>query len=278
MSRIKAEHLWVRYARKQDSATTLALKDINLLVEDGEFVSIVGPSGCGKTTLIKCLAGLVRPTAGRILLDDRPVTAPGPFLGFVFQNPLLFPWRSVQANIGYGLELAGVNRQEVSKKAGELAETVGLSNFLGAYPHELSGGMQQRVNLARALALDPKGLLLDEPFSALDAQTREFMQEELQRIWRTTRKTAVFITHQISEAIYLADRVFVLSARPGQLLKEIPVPIPHPRPLEVKRTPEFRALEDHIWSICEGEFRRGWMRDVGKQNHSDDSQEDPNAV
>jgi ABC-type nitrate/sulfonate/bicarbonate transport system ATPase subunit len=262
MSRLIAEHLWVQYKRKLHSTTTLALKDINLVVEDGEFVSIVGPSGCGKTTLLKCIAGLLKPTSGRVLLNDQPVTAPGPFLGFVFQSPLLFPWRSVQANIGYGMELAGVSRQKVAKKAEELADIVGLTNFLHSYPHELSGGMQQRVNLARALALEPQGILLDEPFSALDAQTREFMQEELQRIWRTTQTTAVFITHQISEAIYLADRVIVLSARPGQLLEQVHVPFPHPRPLDLKRTPEFRALEDHVWAICEDEFRRSWLRDA----------------
>lgn len=265
MSRLVADHLWVQYARKRDSSVTLALKDINLTVNDGEFVSIVGPSGCGKTTLIKCLAGLLKPTSGRVLLDDKPVTAPGPFLGFVFQSPLLFPWRSVQANISYGLELAGVNRRDAARRAEELAEIVGLSNFMRSYPHELSGGMQQRVNLARALALDPKGLLLDEPFSALDAQTREFMQEELQRIWRTTRKTAVFITHQINEAVYLADRVIVLSTRPGQLREQVHVPIPHPRPLDIKRTPEFRALEDHVWSLCEEEFRRSWLNECGKK-------------
>lgn len=276
MSRIIVEHLWVQYAHKRDSASTLALKDINLLVNDGEFVSIVGPSGGGKTTLLKCLAGLVKPIFGRVLVDDRLVTAPGPVLGFVFQSPSLFPWRSVQANIGYGLELAGVNRQQVSQKAKDLAETVGLSGFLNAYPHELSGGMQQRVNLARALALDPKGLLLDEPFSALDAQTREFMQEELQRIWRTTRKTAVFITHQISEAVYLADRVVILSARPGHVLEEVRVGIPHPRPLDIKRTPEFRDLEDHVWSICEKEFRRSWLSEVGLER-STQSEEKPNA-
>ncbi len=260
MSSIVAEHLWLEYRNERTGAVTAALQDISFSVADGEFVSIVGPSGCGKTTLLRCVARLLRATAGQVLLDGYPVTKPGPHLGFVFQSPLLLPWRTALANISYGPELAGRDRRETGEQARRLIELVGLSGFEHSYPHELSGGMQQRVNLARALALEPKALVLDEPFSSLDAQTREFMQEELQRIWLAKRMTSLFVTHQISEAVYLADRVVVLSARPGRVREEVLVPLPHPRPLSIKRTPEFRAIEDYVWSLIEAESRLNWRQ------------------
>ena len=225
----------------------LAVDGVSLDIADGEFVAIVGPSGCGKTTFINALDGLLPLTSGTLSLDGRLIHKPGRDRAMVFQQPSLLPWRTVTGNIIYGLEIQGIERGEARKVAQRYVELVGLGGFEESYPLELSGGMQQRVNLARALAVDPEVLLLDEPFAALDAQTRETMQHELLRVWNETRKTAVFITHDIVEAVYLADRVIVFTARPGKVKEILKVDIKRPRDLRVKRDPHFVEIETRIW-------------------------------
>ena len=197
----------------------------------------------------------MQPDAGRILIDGRPVRAPGPDRAFVFQSDRLLPWRTVLQNVVFGLEVRGVSRAERESRAADLLQLVGLGSFARAYPHQLSGGMRQRANLARALLVEPDVLLMDEPFASLDAQTREIMQQELLRIWSETRKTVIFITHQIDEAVYLSDRVIVMSARPGRIKDSFRITLPRPRPLESKRTAEFMVYVDRIWRLLEEEVR-----------------------
>jgi NitT/TauT family transport system ATP-binding protein len=232
-----------------------ALLDVSMEIEAGEFISIVGASGCGKTTLLRIVDGLVAPTRGEVCVDGKVVTRPGPDRGFVFQQDALFPWRTVLDNIIFGLEVQGKPKRDSRARAADLIRLVGLSGFEEHFPHELSGGMRQRANLARALTIDPDILLMDEPFAALDAQTREIMQSELLRIWRSNRKTVMFVTHQIDEAVYLADRVVVMTSRPGQIKAILDVGIPRPRDLSVKRTPQFLALVDEIWKMIEEEVK-----------------------
>jgi NitT/TauT family transport system ATP-binding protein len=241
----------------KDGSVSTVLDRIDLKIPAGEFVCIVGASGCGKTTFIKMIDGLASVTAGEIKVDGKLVSGPGPERGFVFQNDSLFPWRTVRANILFGLEMGGKPRAEALRESEEMIKLVGLAGFADHYPHELSGGMRQRVNLARALAVDPDILMMDEPFAALDAQTREIMQRELLKIWERRKKTVLFITHQIDEAIYLADRILVFGARPGRIKADIPVKFDRPRSLSLKRTPEFMALNDHIWNLIEEEVVRG---------------------
>jgi NitT/TauT family transport system ATP-binding protein len=230
------------------------LGGIDLSVREGELVSIVGPSGCGKSTFLSAVDGLVKLTQGTIKVDGRIVTAPGPDRAMVFQQDSLFPWRTVLRNVMYGLELQKrLSKDETRKRAAALVELVGLTGFAEHYPHELSGGMRQRVNIARALAPDPELLLLDEPFAALDAQTREFMQVELLKILARAEKTALFITHQIDEAIFLSRRVAVFSARPARIKELIDVDLPASRTLEVKLSGRFRELQDHIWRLIQEE-------------------------
>ncbi|HLW61344.1 MAG TPA: ABC transporter ATP-binding protein [bacterium] len=254
-AKVEAIDVTVRYENPRTGVTTLALDGFSVDVQPGEFLCLVGPSGCGKTTFLHCLDGLLPVTGGRILLDGRPIVRPGRDRAMVFQSPSLLPWRTVLRNVTYGLELQGLPRRDAVPRALEMIRLVGLSGFERYHPAELSGGMLQRVNLARALVMDAEVILLDEPFAALDAQTREFMQAELMRIWQETRRTAVFITHQINEAIYLADRVVVLSARPGRVKSILPVTFPRPRDLRVKRTVPFLELEDRIWALIEEEAR-----------------------
>ena len=232
-----------------------ALLDVSLQIEKGEFVSIVGASGCGKTTLLRIADGLIVPTRGEVRVDGQPVTRPGPDRGFVFQQDALFPWRTVLDNIVFGLEVQHHPRRAAQERASELIGLVGLTGFEQHYPHELSGGMRQRANLARALTIDPDILLMDEPFAALDAQTREIMQSELLRVWRTNRKTVMFVTHQIDEAVFLADRVVVMTSRPGQIKAIMDVNIPRPRDLAVKRRAEFLEIVDAIWKMIEEEVK-----------------------
>jgi NitT/TauT family transport system ATP-binding protein len=233
------------------------LERIDLQVFEREFLCIVGPSGCGKSTFLSAVDGLTPITRGEILIDGRPITAPGPDRAVVFQNDSLFPWRTVLQNVMYGTEIHGrMARGEMIDRARWLVDLVGLSGFEKHYPGELSGGMRQRVNLARALAPDPALLLMDEPFAALDAQTREFMQIELRKILDRARKTAIFITHQIDEAIFLADRVAVFSARPAMIKDIVTVELQAPRTLDVKRSPRFVELEDRLWHLIEEEARR----------------------
>jgi nitrate ABC transporter ATP-binding subunit len=225
---------------------TSALVDINLQVEQGEFLCLLGPSGCGKSTLLKIIAGLIPATSGRIAINGKPVSGPGPERAVVFQDYALFPWMTVRDNVEFGLEarkLPLAERREVSKR---LLKVVGLSDFAERFPHQLSGGMKQRVSIARALAVDPSLLLMDEPFGALDAQTRQLLQDELLRIWREYRKTVVFVTHSIEEAIYLSDRIVVMTARPGRVKQIVMVPEARPRDMASidmnQRQREVRAV------------------------------------
>jgi NitT/TauT family transport system ATP-binding protein len=231
------------------------LRGINLNIERGEFIALVGPSGCGKTTFLRIIAGLERETAGEVLLDGRLVRKPGLDRGFVFQNDNLLPWRTVFANAMIGREIAGAISAADRNSILELLKLVGLQGFEHYHPRQLSGGMRQRVNLARALAIDPEVLLMDEPFAALDAQTREIMQTELLRIWERGQKTVLFVTHQIDEAVFLSDRVLVFARRPGRLQAEIKVGLPRPRTLMMKRTNEFVGLVDCIWRMIEDDVR-----------------------
>jgi NitT/TauT family transport system ATP-binding protein len=239
----------------------LAVLDrIDLQVFEGELVSIVGPSGCGKTSLLNAVDGLIRITTGDILVDGRRIEKPGPDRAMVFQHDCLFPWRTVAANIAYGLELQGkLTRREMRERARALIELVGLAGFAEHYPHELSGGMRQRVNIARALVMEPELLLLDEPFAALDAQTREFMQFELKKILARAGTTALFITHQISEAIFMSDRVAVFSARPARVKEIIDVDLPQARTLDLKLQAPFIELERRIWRLIEQDARTAAM-------------------
>ena len=260
-TKLEAKDVRIEYIRRRDSSTLLALESFSLSVAEGEFVSVVGPSGCGKTSFLKILAGLLAPTGGEIKVDGRVVTGPAPDRAMVFQDSSLFPWYTVAQNVAYGLSCQGVPKREAAERVAPLIEMVGLRGFDRHYPHELSGGMQQRVNLARALAVDPVLLLMDEPFASLDAQTREIMQAELLRIWQETGKTVVFITHQINEAIFLSDRVVVMSARPGRMLADIAIELPRPRDLHVKHSQEFVRYEGQIWGLLEDEVRREMAAD-----------------
>jgi NitT/TauT family transport system ATP-binding protein len=233
----------------------VALDHISLDVADGEFISLVGPSGCGKTTLLRIIAGLEHADSGEVVIDAVPVTRPGTDRGFVFQADCLMPWRNVWRNAYFGIEVSGRGSDETRERTRDLLHLVGLDGFERYYPWQLSGGMRQRANLARALAINPKVLLMDEPFSALDAQTREIMQTELLRIWESGRKTVLFITHQIDEAVFLSDRVVVLGRRPGRIREIVDIDLPRPRPLSVKRTPPFAHYVDHIWGMIERDVR-----------------------
>ncbi len=256
VAKLQARGVSVMYFNERTGTRTHALEGIDLDVADEEFVAIVGPSGCGKTTFLSAVDGLIPIQAGEIRIAGRPVTAPGRDRAVIFQQASLLPWRTVMGNVIYGLQLQGVPARQAKARAQHYIDLVGLRGFERYYPNELSGGMQQRVNIARALVCDPEILLLDEPFASLDAQTRELMQAELVRIWRETRKTSLFITHQISEAVFLADRVVVFSSRPGRVRAVIEVRLPRPRALSIKRDPTFLAYEDRIWRLIEDEVKR----------------------
>ncbi|MCS7139785.1 MAG: ABC transporter ATP-binding protein [Candidatus Nezhaarchaeota archaeon] len=223
------------------SPDVIALEDISIDVYEGELLCIVGPSGCGKTTLLRILAGLEKPTSGEVLLRQKPIRGPGPDRVMVFQEYALFPWRTVLGNVTFGLELKGMPKDEAVKEAMKYIELVGLEGFESMYPHELSGGMRQRVALARALACDPEILLMDEPLSALDAQTRNYMQEELIEIWEKTRKTIIFVTHNVEEAVFLGDRIVVLTFRPAKVKDVVKVDLPRPRNRLSREFIELRA-------------------------------------
>jgi len=231
----------------------VALKNVSFDVKDGEFVCVIGPSGCGKTTLLRIVAGLTSPTSGCVVIDGEKIRGPSKDRGFVFQEYSLLPWRTTRENIELGLELQGIAKEERFKLVQRYIDLVRLRGFEDAYPKELSGGMRQRVAIARALIVDPKIILMDEPFGALDAQTRNLMQEELLRIRRTSNKTVLFVTHNVDEAVFLADRIIVLSVRPGEVKKIITVNIPHPR----NRTgAEVNKIRRDILKILEAEIRR----------------------
>jgi NitT/TauT family transport system ATP-binding protein len=261
--KLSARGVRIHYWQKRVNRPFLAVERVDLDVRQSELVAIVGPSGCGKTTFLNAVDGLLPISAGQLTLNGRPISRPGPDRAVVFQQPSLLPWRTVISNVCYGLQLQGRLDKASDQRSRDLVRLVGLGGFEEAYPTELSGGMQQRVNLARALAIDPDMLLLDEPFASLDAQTREFMQSELLRVWSATRKTALFITHDIKEAIYLADRVVVFSARPGRVMEIVPIDLPRPRALHLKREPRFLEYEDHIWNSIEREVRLATEQEMG---------------
>lgn len=240
-----------RSFRAPDGGDVVVLKDVNLTVNEGEFVSLVGASGCGKSTLLRIIDGLIEATEGEVLVQGRRVTAPGTDRAMVFQSDSLLPWRTVIDNVAYGPLLSGTPKAEAYARAQQFIDLVGLRGFEKYYPHQISGGMRQRANVARALAVNPKILLMDEPFAALDAQTREIMQRELLAIWRTEKKTVLFVTHQIDEAVFLSDRVVVLGARPGTVRADIRIELPRPRQLSLKRTARFAELVDEIWASIE---------------------------
>ncbi len=231
-----------------------ALKGFDVAVGEGEFVSIVGPSGCGKSTFLNVLLGLIQPDLGEMAINGNRVSGPGRDRAMVFQEFGLLPWRTVQDNIGLAPELRGVGKKERRAICGKFIEMVGRTGFESHYPHELSGGMKQRVGIARALVSDPDVLLMDEPFAALDAQTRDIMQAELLRIWQEAKKTVLFVTHQIEEAVYLSDRVIVMTKRPGRTKTIIDVPLDRPRDYEMRVTPEFNELKLRIWNELKDEI------------------------
>ncbi len=248
---LSARGVRMEYRDRSTRQGFVALEGLDLDIAQGEFVSIVGPSGCGKTTFIKIVNGLLQATAGEIQLRS---VGKGREDAMVFQDASLFPWYTLVDNVAYGLVCSGVPRREARERVIPFIKLVGLDGFADKYPYELSGGMQQRANLARALAVNPALMLMDEPFAALDAQTREVMQAELLRIWNEAKKTVLFITHQIDEAIYLSDRVIVMSARPGRILADIRVDIPRPRSLSIKRTPEFVKYEARVWELISSQI------------------------
>jgi len=246
MAKIVIRNLTKTYS----SGGVVALEDINLEVQPNESLCILGPSGCGKTTLLRIIDCLIARDRGEILIDGQRVTQPRPDLAMVFQHFGLFPWKRLEENIAYGLELRGKSRQEIAATVERYVALIGLNGFEKSYPHQLSGGMQQRAGLARAMAINPSVLLMDEPFGALDAQTREFMQEELLRILENEKKTMLFVTHSIDEAIVLGDRIVVMSRRPGRVKEILPVNIPRPRKiLSVRAHPQYMELRNSIWEM-----------------------------
>lgn len=238
---------------KTKSGETVALEKTSFTVEDGEFVTILGPSGCGKSTILRIVAGLEESTSGQVLLDGREVNGPGPDRGMVFQSYTLYPWLNVKDNITFGLKLKNVPQKERDEIAKYYLQLIGLVGFEKHYPIQLSGGMKQRVAIARALANDPKILIMDEPFGALDAQTRTIMQEVLLKAWEESKKTILFITHDVDESIFLADSVYVMTARPGRLKKKIPITLERPREFSMKSTVEFGNYKEELLSLIREE-------------------------
>lgn len=243
---ISVESISKRFVQR-DGKPFDALKDITLTANDHEFLTIIGPSGCGKTTLLKIVDGLVQADSGEVIVKGKPVRGPGPDRAVVFQNFVLLPWADVLSNIAFGLEMRGISKKESRETARAQLERVGLLGFESHYPHELSGGMQQRVGLARALAVDPEILLMDEPFGALDAQTRTLMQDDLLRIWQEERKTVMFITHSMEEAVFLSDRVIIMDTHPGRVHGVVDIPFSRPREESVRASPTFAELTSHMW-------------------------------
>ena len=238
----------LRVVYRTDDSETVAVENFSLDVKKGELISIVGPSGCGKTTILRCIAGLLQPTEGKIMIGDKECTSPGSDRGMVFQDFALFPWRSVVQNVEFGMEVAGVPKEERRERALRYVKAVGLEKFADSRIHELSGGMKQRVGIARALVMHPAVVLMDEPFGALDAQTRNIMQETLNKIITHSARTVLFVTHSVDEALYLSDRVVVLSKRPSTIYKIVDVPWPRPRD---RAAPEFTELRKKILSYLE---------------------------
>jgi NitT/TauT family transport system ATP-binding protein len=243
----------VGMAFERNGARFVALEGISFTVETGQFATLIGPSGCGKTTLLKIIAGLIRPTTGDVLIDDKRVSGPGPDRALVFQDFVLLPWADVLSNAAFGLEARGVPQPERDRRASAELSRVGLSGFERNYPHELSGGMQQRVGIARALAVDPENLLMDEPFGSLDALTRRLMQKDLLALWQASEpRTAVFVTHSMNEAVFLSDRIVMMNTRPGQVEEIVDVPFGRPRADDVTHSSEYHEFVSFLSSRLEG--------------------------
>ena len=249
---VKIDHVEKIYQGR--SGEVVALNGVDMEIRENEFVCVVGPSGCGKSKLLNIIAGLERPTSGRVCVKGKEVVNPGSERGVIFQQYALFPWLTVKKNVKFGLKLRGVKEPELSVIADKYIRLVGLEEFGDSYPKELSGGMKQRVAIARAYAVNPEILLMDEPFGALDAQTRTQLQTELLETWEKEKKTCFFITHDVEEAIILAQRVVIMSARPGRVKEIVPVNIPYPRTQETKMTKEFLDLKVHVWGQVYREF------------------------
>jgi NitT/TauT family transport system ATP-binding protein len=256
MSAIALEALGVRKIYTKNGVPLDILDVERFSVREGEFVTVIGPSGCGKSTFLHIVGGFIKAESGSIRVYGEEVNGPGPDRGMMFQEFALFPWRTVAGNVAWGLESQGVPRAEIESVVGRYLEMMSLGDFRNHFPSELSGGMKQRVALARVLAFDPKVLLMDEPFGALDAQTRETMQEELTRLWERTGKTIVFVTHDIEEAVYLGDRVVVLTARPARIREEVRIALPRPRGLEVKKSVQCLEYRNYIWDLIRSESVR----------------------
>ena len=254
-TKVALEASGVRKSYSKDGHSLAVLDVERFSVRDGEFVTVIGPSGCGKSTLLHIMGGFIKAEAGSISVHGRRVNGPGPDRGMMFQEFALFPWKTVAGNVAWGLETQGLPKDKIEETVARHLEMIGLSDFRNHYPAELSGGMKQRVALARVLAFDPEVLLMDEPFGALDAQTRETMQEELTRLWERTGKTIVFVTHDIDEAVYLGDRVVVLTARPGRIREEIRIDLPRPRGLEIKKSARCHEYRNHVWDLIRSESR-----------------------
>ena len=250
--KVRIDHVGKVYQTREGARE--ALRDVSLDIAENEFVTVVGPSGCGKSTLLNVIAGLEKPTSGAVELDSAPITGPGPERGVVFQQYALFPWLTVADNVAFGLKLKGVDAAERAETVRRALEAVNLADFADAYPKELSGGMKQRVAIARAYAVDPQVLLMDEPFGALDAQTRTQLQQDLLETWQRSRKTCFFITHDVEEAVILAQRVVIMSARPGRVMEIVDIDLPYPRPPEIRTEPHFLNLKNHIWNKVYREF------------------------
>ena len=250
-NKITARDVAVIYRGKLDHEPVLACHGVDLDIAEGSFVTIVGPSGCGKTTFLYAVDGLLPLNGGEIRVNEKPISGPGRDRALVFQSASLLPWRTVWSNIVYGLKLQGDFRPEQAAKIDSLIEMVGLRGFEKRFPSELSGGMQQRTNLARALAVNPDILLLDEPFASVDAQTREKLQVELTEIWARTRKTMLFVTHDIAEAVFLSDHVIVFSARPARVREIVKIDIPRPRSLETKHSAQLQEYVKQVWNLIE---------------------------
>lgn len=256
---LKFESINVIYNEGQPNEVH-ALKDVSGEIYEGEFISIIGPSGCGKSTLLHTLDGLLTPTSGNIFVNGSPVHEPDRDRAMVFQDFALMPWQTVYQNVAFGLRLEGKPDREIRDRVMHYIKLVGLEGFEHKYPHQLSGGMKQRVGIARGFVVEPKILLMDEPFSAIDEQTREIMQEEILNIMLHERKTVVFITHSIDEAVFLSTRIFLMSVRPGQIVDEVRIDIPYPRTLETKALPEYQQYKQIIWDHLKGEVRRQYRK------------------
>lgn len=243
---VQVDHVTKKFAARNGEVT--ALEDVNLEIHDGQFVCLLGPSGCGKTTLLRMIGGLDTPTSGTITIDGKEVDGPSPKMTMVFQEYSLYPWRTVAENVGFGLEMNGVTPEERRESVMKELKLVGLENFADSYPYELSGGMRQRAAVARALATDPAVMLMDEPFGALDAQTRNKMQRELLNIWQETKKTILFVTHSVDEAVYLSDKIVVLTPRPGTVHEIDDIDLPRPRD---RTSVEFAQIRKNILHVIE---------------------------